>query len=259
MKHASLAAVAATCLLTFSTVSQSHAAASCWQPFEVEAARVRDLQTLLMMTTLKCGSAGSAIEAQYNSFVAKKKTLLVSHNNVLKARFMRENGIGQGQAAYDSFTTGLANSHSSRAQSAHFCEMGGTLLTLAEGSTEDELSTLARSFSETTAGVGDACPLNAPAPEPVPAVIAAVTSSDPVQPAAAPATPAGEQAATPQSAADALAAAALAMQAAASAMKAEQAQLGAASSKPVQPRQAGGTPLEVVKDAPVVAPVPTEL
>src|SRR3546814_9225744 len=62
---------------------------------------------------------------------------------------MRESGIDGGQSAYDRFTTGLANSHSARAQSVNFCDMAGTLMTLAAGSTDEELSTLARSFSET--------------------------------------------------------------------------------------------------------------
>src|SRR3546814_20576588 len=77
---------------------------------------------------------------------------------------MRESGIDGGQSAYDRFTTGLANSHSARAQSVNFCDMAGTLMTLAAGSTDDELSTLARSFSETPLGVGESCPVNMAAP-----------------------------------------------------------------------------------------------
>src|SRR3546814_4724766 len=106
------------------------------------------------MSALKCGSAGGTLESQYNAFVNKKRPLLTGHINVLKARFMRESGIDGGQSAYDRFTTGLANSHSARAQSVNFCDMAGTLMTLAAGSTDEELSTLARSFSETPLGVG---------------------------------------------------------------------------------------------------------
>src|SRR3546814_764023 len=77
---------------------------------------------------------------------------------------MRESGIDGGQSAYDRFTTGLANSHSARAQSVNFCDMAGTLMTLAAGSTDEELSTLARSFSETPLGVGESCPVTMAAP-----------------------------------------------------------------------------------------------
>src|SRR3546814_20958330 len=126
---------------------------------------------MLMMSALKCGSAGGTLESQYNAFVNKKRPLLTGHNNVLKARFMRESGIDGGQSAYDRFTTGLANSHSARAQSVHLCDMAGSLVTLAAGSPDQELSTRARSFSETPLGVGDSCPVNKapptlPAPPP---------------------------------------------------------------------------------------------
>src|SRR3546814_9654422 len=119
---------------------------------------------MLMMSALKCGSAGGTLESQYNAFVNKKRPLLTGHNNVLKARFMRESGIDGGQSAYDRFTTGLANSNSARAQSVNFCDMAGTLITLAAGSTDEELSTLARIFSETPLGVGESCPVNMAAP-----------------------------------------------------------------------------------------------
>src|SRR3546814_14525039 len=80
-----------------------------------------------------------------------------------------------------------------------------------------DLSTLARSFSETPLGVGESCPVNMAAPA-MPA-----TPAMPAAPAAAPVKQEVAAAPTPQSAADALAAAAVAMQAAASALKAEQA------------------------------------
>src|SRR3546814_17888627 len=110
-----------------------------------------------MMGTLKCGSAGSPLEAQYNNFINIHRGALTSHNNVLKARFMRENGIVGGQEAYDSFTTGLANSHSARAQTANFCDVADTLVKLAEASADGDLVALAINFSDRPAGVGATC------------------------------------------------------------------------------------------------------
>src|SRR3546814_20484547 len=119
---------------------------------------------MLMMSALKCGSAGGTLESQYNAFVTKKRPLLTGHNNVLKARFMRESGIDGGQSAYDRFTTGLANSHSARAQSVNFCDMAGTLMSLAAGTTGDELSTPAVSLYENPFVVGNSFPVHLPAP-----------------------------------------------------------------------------------------------
>src|SRR3546814_189995 len=180
MSRTPWAAGAATGMLMLATALEAQAQPTCWHSYEIEAARVRDLQTMLMMSALKCGSAGGTLESQYNAFVNKKRPLLTGHNNVLKARFMRESGIDGGQSAYDRFTTGLANSHSARAQSVNFCDMAGTLMTLAAGSTDEELSPLARSFSETPLGVGESCPGNMAAPA-MPA-----TPAMPAAPAAAP-------------------------------------------------------------------------
>src|SRR3546814_17491454 len=97
--------------------------------------------TLFPYTTLfrsKCGSAGSPLEAQYNNFINNHRGALTSHNNVLKARFMRENGIVGGQEAYDSFTTGLANSNSARAQTANFCDVADPLGKLEEAWADGE-------------------------------------------------------------------------------------------------------------------------
>src|SRR3546814_2137153 len=73
------------------------------------------------------------------------------YNNALKLRFMRENGIADGQRAYDDFITRLANSHSDGVQTAGFCQMADTLLSLATDAGANELPMLARNFSENPA------------------------------------------------------------------------------------------------------------
>ncbi|WP_255326238.1 hypothetical protein [Sphingobium sp. EM0848] len=218
--------------------------AQCWQPHEIEAARVRDLQIMLMLGSLKCRATNSDITAKYDKFYEKSGSL-DKYNNALKLHFMREGGITGGQDAYNDFITRLANSHTDGMQTAGFCQMADTLLSLATNANESEIAVLARNFSEKPAGVGDACqmavaaPASAPvpvtAPVPAPAKEVAV-ASDPAVPVAA-ATPApAPQQVTPESAAAALEAAAAALQTAAASLKTQAAtpvNAAPADSKPV--------------------------
>src|SRR3546814_6577 len=81
MSRTPWAAGAATGMLMLATALEAQAQPTCWHSYEIEAARVRDLQTMLMMSALKCGSAGGTLESQYNAFVNKKRPLLTGHNN----------------------------------------------------------------------------------------------------------------------------------------------------------------------------------
>ena len=250
MSKLRVAVATATCVLTL-LGNSAIAAETCWQPAEIEAARVRDLQTMLMLGALKCTAIESDSVARYNGFIEKKRAALINYNNVLKARFMQQNGIADGETAYHGFTTDLANSHSDRTQSASFCKLSDTLLTLATNASDTELPLLARNLSDRPYGVGDVCEVIAAVPEPAAAVTPApeATIAD-----AAPT-------ATQPSAAEALEAAAVAMQAAAAAMKAQPAPAqqpvqATATPKPGNAAKKDDLTPAVVQPAPVVPPAP---
>lgn len=210
-----MAASAACCFVAlFSGQAVAAGGAQCWQPYEVEAAKVRDLHVMLMLGTLKCQAAHPEIATKYDSFLQKKNGQLASYNNILKARFMRADGIADGQRAYEDFNTRLGNNHSGNAQPANVCEITDSLLTLAINAGSDELPMLARSFSESQLGLEDGCGQAAvPATAPV-AVHEAVTATEVAKTESAAAVP-------PQSAAAALEAAAVALQTAAASLKAQ--------------------------------------
>ncbi|WCT74398.1 hypothetical protein PQ455_03985 [Sphingomonas naphthae] len=96
--------------------------AACWNTQDVAAARVRDLQSMLMVATLRCQAAGIAIAADYNGFVGANKQALQMMNDLLKRHFSREKGVLQGQKEYDSFTTRLANTYGAGGTSSYDCE-----------------------------------------------------------------------------------------------------------------------------------------
>lgn len=240
MSRLRMAAGAASCFVAlFLGGAASAGEAQCWQPYEVEAARVRDLQIMLMLGSLKCRSTNSEITAKYDKFNERMGSA-DKYNSALKLRFMRENGIADGQRAYDDFITRLANSHTDGIQSAGFCQMADTLLTLATNAGENELPMLARNFSDKPAGVGDVCELKtaaapAPAVAAADAVQAAAPVSDPVTPTAAVAETAAPPPVTPQSAAAALEAAAVALQSAAASLKTQSGAQANAATKDAAP------------------------
>ena len=271
MSRLQMAAVAACC---FVALSSGQAAASgpnqCWQPYEIEAAKVRDLHVMLMLGALRCKGANKEIEGKYSTFVEKKSGLLSSYNNVLKTRFMRVNGIGEGQRAYEQFNTKLGNGQSGLAQAGSYCQMTDTLLTLAIDAQDKELPQLATNFSESALGIDAVCEAQ---PVVTAEAVAVATPAAGTSAAAAAVTPAAgtsaaapidapheaitatgitvakadEPAAQPNSAVAALEAAAVALQNAAASLKGQPAaQAAAQTDKPVAAPEAKPAVLQPV-------------
>lgn len=99
----------------------SPAQAACWSSDQVNAALVRNLQTYLMVETLRCSAVGYDISQHYNSFVRGNRTALGSANDQLKAFFIAASGPVGGQSSYDRFTTSLANAYGGDPTSDESC------------------------------------------------------------------------------------------------------------------------------------------
>ena len=115
----SLGAAAAAVALVASAMP---ATAACWNREETSAANVRDLQSLLMVATLRCRAAGMDITADYNGFVAANRQVIQRQNERIKAHFIRASGPVAGQRAYDAFATHLANIYGGGDSSAEVCQ-----------------------------------------------------------------------------------------------------------------------------------------
>jgi len=97
------------------------AAMSCWDEHETAAAKIRHLQSRLMVATLRCRAMGIDVLTVYNDFVRINRSTLQEANGVIKAQFDR--GYGRdGQRFYDSFTTAMANQYGADATSGAICE-----------------------------------------------------------------------------------------------------------------------------------------
>ncbi len=93
------------------TMVSSPATAACWSAKAVEAAYVRDFDTILMVATLRCRNQGVEIATDYNKFVREKRAVLVAANEDLRAQFTVGRSPKAGLDAFDRFATAIANSH----------------------------------------------------------------------------------------------------------------------------------------------------
>ncbi len=118
-------------------------AQSCAVIAAQSSAKVRELQSVLMVGALQCRSVpGNTVIADYNRFIAVHKVALQNHNTALRAHFMRS-ALKTGAADFDQFTTRLANANASSASGAGFCTMIGQLVQAAADVSSEQLADFA--------------------------------------------------------------------------------------------------------------------
>ena len=110
-------ALAASLLL----VSPAQATMACWGPQQAAAAKLRDLQSKLMVATMRCRAMGFDVLTAYNDFVRLNRSTIQAANGVLKAQFLEGHGA-EGETHYDRFTTELANQYGADPTDDAVCE-----------------------------------------------------------------------------------------------------------------------------------------
>jgi len=111
--------IAAAALACISMPAQ--AVMGCWNPTQVAAAKVRDLQSRLMVATLRCQAMGADVTSSYNRFVRANRETIQGANAVLLAQFRSGYGAGGGETQYDRFATALANIYGDDATDLSVC------------------------------------------------------------------------------------------------------------------------------------------
>jgi hypothetical protein len=96
------------------------AQAGCWDQTQVAAAKVRDLQSRLMVATLRCSAMGVNVAPAYNRFLAANRATIRDANAVLMSQFQATHGR-LAQVQYDRFTTAMANIYGDDATSRSVC------------------------------------------------------------------------------------------------------------------------------------------
>lgn len=104
----------------------AQAAMSCWNQTQVAAAQVRDLQSRLMVASLRCVAMGVDVTPAYNRFVRATRETLQGANGVIMAQFRAGHG-GEAQLHYDRFATALANAYGAGATTDRICAETATI------------------------------------------------------------------------------------------------------------------------------------
>jgi len=115
--------------------------AACWTPSEVAAAEVRDFDTMLMVSGLRCRFQSASLLETYNAVVVRHRPVLSEANMLLKAHFNPANG---GANALDKYITRVANRYGAGAEGLS-CDSLHSIAqaALAEPSTMEALTALA--------------------------------------------------------------------------------------------------------------------
>ena len=116
------------CLAAFAlTFGQSASAApACWDQTDVAAAKIRNLQSRLMVATMRCSAMGIDVLPAYNAFVRSNRETIQGANGVLKAQFAADTAAA-GQSLYDSYATSLANAFGAEQTSVEVCQKTAAL------------------------------------------------------------------------------------------------------------------------------------
>ena len=139
----------------------AQAAMGCWNQRDASAAKVRDLQSRLMVASLRCRAMGFDILPSYNKFVRTSRGALQDSNGLIKARFAAAYGKGAAQSRYDSFTTAMANTYGGDQTSQEICrETAAIAKEAAEADGDiDRLVAIGESMGRTPRLPGGECPV----------------------------------------------------------------------------------------------------
>ncbi len=136
------------------------AQASCWTGREIAAAKVRDLDTMLMVSALRCRMGSSGLLAKYNAFVVQDRVALTAANNMLRAHFIAAAGKARGLDVYDSYVTAVANSYGAGSEGLSCADMASIVDAAAgEGSTLEGLLAVAERAGVQPRLDDETCPL----------------------------------------------------------------------------------------------------
>lgn len=130
----------------------------CWTEDAFAAARVREMETMLMVAALRCRTEGGSLLQDYNAFIGQSRPALVEINDRLRLHFTRAVGPIKSLNAYDSFVTSLANRYGAGAAGLNCGDMESILsAAVAEKGSIDGLIRLAKDADMTPVPLSERC------------------------------------------------------------------------------------------------------
>ena len=125
--------MAAVAMAMTGLAAPAGATPACWSEADMDAAKVRDLQSRLMVATLRCNAAGVDVTRAYNHFIVANRATLQGINGVLMTQFRSGFGDDEAQTQYDRYATALANAYGGDATDRRVCTNTARLAEEAAG------------------------------------------------------------------------------------------------------------------------------
>jgi hypothetical protein len=142
-------------------LSTASAQAACWSAQDVAAAKVRDMETMLMVSALRCRASGHDFLSDYNRFVRGGRAALTQANDRLRSHFSVEVGEARGLKAYDRYVTSIANRYGAGSEGLSCRDLSSfTDAAIAAGPTFAKLEQLADRADVRPVLPGRICPVS---------------------------------------------------------------------------------------------------
>ena len=84
-------------------------AQACWTNAEQDAARIANMNQMLMVSALRCRFGSNNFLSNYNRFVRRNNDVLADQHGIIKARYARSMGEKAAFAELDRFMIALSN------------------------------------------------------------------------------------------------------------------------------------------------------
>jgi hypothetical protein len=110
----------------------AHPTQACWTGIEQEAAKLANLNMMMMVSALRCRNGADNFLSEYNQFVRLYNPVLGSHNATMRSHFARIDGSRAADAAMDRFVIGIANNYGAGHESMGCSELRQLAVTLSE-------------------------------------------------------------------------------------------------------------------------------
>lgn len=114
-------AVVTAALAATLTILPAAAQARCWSSADIDAARVRDFQTGLMIASEQCKGSGQGAAVAYGAFLSSNSRALSAMNQRLKARFVTAYGVDEGMRRLRDYVASLAGAYREQTVTPETC------------------------------------------------------------------------------------------------------------------------------------------
>lgn len=147
-------------LLALAAMGVAQPAQACWTSIEHDAAKVANLNMMMMVSALRCRKGPDDFLPDYNRFVKHNNPVLGAQNATVRSHFARVDGARVADAQMDRFIIGLANSYGGGTDSKGCGQLKAVAFELGQKShSSQSLVAIAEANIDSYPLAGGVCPI----------------------------------------------------------------------------------------------------